>query len=559
MIRTFIIRFLRKSSLLRFLAIPVFFVIFALTFSGIVALAHRKPVLERLTPAIGEPGEVLVIHGKHFGAEQDDNWIEISGNRLTSSSYINWTDTTIMATIPALVDDGLVYICSHNGKSNALMFTNRNNIPIAAHDNSEAGIPVIASVDSDNVETGKTMVISGKNFGITRNNSEVLFAWQLDKAIPAAAATKTEEMSVACSEKDFDYESWSDQELRIRVPDGAISGDVYIKTERGLSNPIPIQIANQPGTKKYTNRKTFVLSMQVNISGISASDGNMLFLRIPLPESTASQRNMKITASSPEPFMQNYKGTILHQLENLKTGRSENITHSLLLTNYAVSTAINPALVKPYSEEKSALYLAYTAPDKIVPSDDRNIIQKAADITGEETNPYKKARLLYDWVTGNIKYEEAKNPDRPVTDALSKKTGDAYDMAILFCAMARAQGIPAIPVAGIIVDAQRNSRVHWWSEFYLESFGWVPVDPGLGIGKPFALHEENSLNWYFGNLDAWHIAFSRGWTDQKSMTPKSRIVYKPRSFAFQPIWEESGGNIRSYTSFWGEPKVTGVY
>ena len=76
-------------------------------------------------------------------------------------------------------------------------------------------------------------------------------------------------------------------------------------------------------------------------------------------------------------------------------------------------------------------------------------------------------------------------------------------------------------------------------------------------GIPVSL--ANRGDWYFGNLDANHIAFSRGWTDQKPMAPKSRVVYKPRSFAFQPVWEESGGNIKGYTSFWDDPKVTGVY
>ena len=153
---------------------------------------------------------------------------------------------------------------------------------------------------------------------------------------------------------------------------------------------------------------------------------------------------------------------------------------------------------------------------------------------------------------------EVKNPDRMAVEALKTGSGDAYDMAILFCALARASGVPAIPVAGIVVDAERESRVHWWAEFYLEGFGWVPADPGLAQGLPFRLRDD-AREWYFGNLDASHIAFSRGWVDQKPMTSKGRIVYKPRSFAFQPVWEESGGNIKSYTSFWADPKVTGIY
>ncbi len=547
MIWTFISRFLQRSAVVRFLMIPLLFGVFALSVTGITILTHRKPVLDSISPAIAEPGEILVLQGRHFGDERGDKWLEIAGSRLSESAYIKWTDTTIMASIPPAVDDGLVYVVNQYGKSNPRIFANKNNIPVTARINYEIGLPEISSISSLVTETGAALTIIGKNFGITKGKSVVLFSWQIDQAIPVSPISRTSQSSIACSEHDFDYELWSDMELHVRVPDGAISGNMYVQTERGISNPVSVEILNVCGTKKYINRHAFVLTLEVDITGVSASDGNMLFLRVPLPEISATQRSVEVTASSPEPYMENYHGAILHQLENLKSGRNEKITHSYLLTNYGVTTSVNPALVKPFSDTKSPLYLMYTNADRIVPSDNGDIILKAASITGQEKNPYKKALLIYSWITGNIASGTAVNPDRPVIEALTSKSGDAYDKAILFSALTRAAGIPSLPVAGILVDAQQNSRTHWWAEFYLEGFGWVPVDPGLGGDE------------YFGSLDVYHIAFSRGWTEEKPMAPKSRIVYKPRSFAFQPIWEEAGGNIKGYTSFWAEPKVTGAY
>jgi len=551
MIKLFLTRCFQRSPFLRFLVLPVLFAFFAVILTGLALIVRNRPVLESLSPAIAEPGEVIVIQGKHFGNERLNNWIEIAGNRISGTAYLKWTDATIMALLPEAVDDGLVYVVNRAGKSNPLIFANRNNIPVAARVNTDIGLPVISSFDTVTAETGKRIVITGKNFGITRNKSTVLFSWQIDSAIPVAAVSRTSQLSIACSEHDFDYEFWSDQELRIRVPDGATSGNVYVQTERGMSNPMAIQIVNQPGTKKYVDRHTFVLSLQVDITGVSASEGNMLFLRVPVPEITATQRGVEVTASSPKPYMDNYRGTILHQLENIKSGRNEKISHSFLLTNYALKTTINPALVKPYSDTDSPLYLMYTAADRIVPSDTPAVAQKAAEITGKEKNPWLKAKLIHEWLVANIKLSERKNPDRTVLEALSAKNGDAYDLAILFSALTRAAGIPSIPVAGVLVDKEQTTRPHWWAEIYIENFGWLPVDPALASNET----EANA----FGNLDVYHIAFSRGWTDAKPITAKSRIVYKPHSFAFQPIWEESGGNIKSYTSFWAEPKVTGVY
>jgi hypothetical protein len=555
MIRTFLLRFLQRSPAIRFLMVPVIFLLFTLLISGVTALINKKPVLESISPSIGESGEILVLQGKHFGDERGDNWIEIGGNRLSGTSFVQWTDTTVMTLLSPTVEDGLVYVVNRYGKSNPLIFANKKNIPVAARVDSELGLPEILSADTVKTEIGRRLVIYGKNFGLTKNESTVLFSWRIDPAIPALDINRTNELQVACSEHDFDYEFWSDIELRVRVPDGAASGNMYVKTDRGVSNPLSIQIVNQPGTKKYVNRHTYALSLQADITGVTASDGNMLFLRIPVPETTASQRDVEVTESTPKPYMDDYRGMILHQIENLKTGRNEKIAHSFLLTNYGVTTAVNPALVKPYADAKSPLYLMYTAADKIVPSDSGDIVLQSAAITGKETNPYLKAKLIYAWITSSIRLTAVENPDRPVADALREKSGDAYDMALLFCALARAAGIPSVPVAGIIVDGADKSRLHWWAEFYIESFGWVPIDPGLESemkdGIPASAH--------FGNIDAAHIAFSRDYVDEKPMSAKSRIVYRPRSFAFQPIWEESSGNIKSYTSFWGEPKATGVY
>jgi len=558
MIRDFLVRLLQRSDILRILGIPVLFIMFFFAVSGVVQLAHQKPVIVSMSPSIAGPGEVLLIKGRHFGSVQGDNWIEIGGDRLSGNSYIKWTDTTIMATLPAAVADGLVFVCNRNGKSNPQVFANRDNIPVAARTNNDVGLPVIDSFNAASVSTGQLLTILGKNFGITRGNSEVRFSWltttanTLTPSIPLTTGQTSDTSTIACSDHDFCYELWSDNELHVRIPDGATSGIVFVKTERGTSNQMSITITDPSGVKHYDNRRTYSLSLEVDITNVLASDGNMLFLRIPVPQETATQHGVKITASSPPPYMENYRGTILHQIENLKTARSEKVTHSFLLTAYSVSSTVNQNLVQSWQDTQSPLYLMYTAPDRIIPSDSKDVITASALIVGKETNPYKKSMLIYSWIAKNIEYRKTETPDRTITQILSTKNGDALDLAILYTSLSRAAGIPAIPVAGILVDAKQSSRIHWWAEFYLENFGWLPVDPGLAL-------ETGNTEAYFGQQGADHIAFSRGWTDQKPMTPKSRIVYKPHSFAFQPVWEESGGNIKSYTSFWAEPKVTGVY
>lgn len=552
MVRKSIVRLFQKSDIIRFLAIPLCFLAFALAVAGVLMLMNRKPHIKEISPAIANPGDVIKITGNHFGQSADDGWVEIADNRISGNAYLQWTDTVIMVTLPEAVSDGLVYVCGKNGRSNPVVFANRGNIPVTQAVKTQIGQPEIAGFDTVQTSIGKLLTIQGKNFGAAREDSEVRFSWQTSSAIPIATTQQKDSPSVACTEHDFDYVSWSDTAIKVHVPDGATTGNVFVRTAHGSSNQMPVTIQNDLGERQYTGRRTYLLALEVDVTDVSASDGSLLYVRIPIPQENASLHSVEITASSPKPYMENFQGTILHQIENLKTGRAEKLSHSILLTNYGVSTEINTELVKPYENTETSLYRAYTAADPIVPSTESAITDLAPQITQQERNPYLKAQMIYTWITTNITYRKNGDPNRSAIEALKSKTGDAYDCAVIFAALARASGIPAIPDAGILIDADRNSRVHWWAEFYVENFGWIPLDPGL------AVETKNALK-YFGSIEADHVAFSRGWKDQKPMAPQGRIVYKPRSFAFQPVWEESGGNIKSYTSFWGDPKVTGVY
>ena len=143
-------------------------------------------------------------------------------------------------------------------------------------------------------------------------------------------------------------------------------------------------------------------------------------------------------------------------------------------------------------------------------------------------------------------------------NALKEKKADTYDIAILFAALARAAGIPAQPVAGIIADVSQTSYLHWWAEFYLEGFGWIPVDLGLAKSVPFDMGVPQSENWYFGNLDTFRVAFSRGENIQSPMASNSTMVSKERSYAFYNGWEEFSG-LTKYNSVWRIPNVIAIY
>ena len=146
-------------------------------------------------------------------------------------------------------------------------------------------------------------------------------------------------------------------------------------------------------------------------------------------------------------------------------------------------------------------------------------------------------------------------------DMLSSKKGDAYDFTIVYTALLRAAGIPALPDSGFLVNSDLRTSNHWWTEVYLSGFGWSPVDVALGAGLDYRTWARDIVpsEFYFGNLDSQHILVSRGFNEIKSTSPENRTVSRFRTYALQSVWEESSGREIKYSSYWANPIVLGVY
>jgi transglutaminase-like putative cysteine protease len=101
---------------------------------------------------------------------------------------------------------------------------------------------------------------------------------------------------------------------------------------------------------------------------------------------------------------------------------------------------------------------------------------------------------------------------------------------------------------------------HYWAEFWLDGFGWIPIDPNLGAGaapEDFNLREDHA-RYYFGSLDNQRVAFSRGERFLSQMAPRGRTTLRVREYSLQNLWEEAVGGLDSYSSFWSDVTITGV-
>lgn len=518
------------------------------------------PEIVSINPPIGSAGDIMVIRGSGFGKQRETSAVTIGGGSITASRYLSWSDTEIRLMLPPNVNDGLVVVETASGKSEPKIFANAANIPVAVRTDITTTLPIINSVSAGTqaAYSGQLLTLAGANFGTVQGDSQVLFTPSYSKS------TEIQVDSIPALGKNYDYEFWSDTEIRVRLPDGAATGPLYVKTANGISNTQRITVGNPLGTKQFGDGRVYVLHFNADVSNAEVSRDAALILRMPRPQLSVTQPKVDVQECTPQPVVADFNGMIIHQiqLDELRGGKTF-FTHSFIVPVYSVTTEIDAARVTAYTEKSRLLYESETAPDELLKSDSPEIIALAQSIVKNERNPYRQAQLLYEYLLDTCTLLQKTRPgESSPYDMLTTQSGDSYDYAVLFCALARSLKIPAIPIAGVIVDSERLARNHWWCEFYLERFGWTPVDPGLGAGldfTPFGKAPDAPRSFYFGNMDNQHIAFSRGWKAVKPAIPHSKSVYHPRTYALQSIWEESSPGVEHYSSFWSEPIVAGIY
>ncbi len=574
----------RLAAAFAFVAIGIFLLLF---FNRDVT---RRPTLSDISPEVGKPGDILVLRGDDFGEERGSGYVEICGSRITGNGYISWKNDEIRVSIPANIDSGFVYVVTHGGKSEPEFFANEEAIPISAPENKTLTAPVIAEVSPENPSIGQTIVITGKNFGSTKENSAVYFSCReqnsqaqnfTDLNSTENSATKAEsenaffqlaskqEGFILPSDYDFDYEYWSETEIRVRVPDGTQNGSLFVATENGQTAMYPLTIKKRVGEKNFKTRHKYLLQVEANISSIKGASGSAITLHFPHPVAYSQQTQISISESVPKPMLLNYRGTSIFQtVLNENSGKANSsegkfsAKQTFVVECSSAETKINRDYVHAFNQKNRMLYRTYTRADEIIPANAQEVLELLPKIYSNVTNPYRRAEMIFDYMASNFHLaEKSRRHDSDSLDLIKHKRGDAYDFAVVYTALLRAAGIPARMLSGILVNADSRTQNHWWSEFYLEDFGWLPVDVALGAGMEFEpfQNERHSPQYYFGNIDAQHIAFSLTQNVIKPSALNSNIVRIPHSFAAQSVWEESPAEIKSYSSHWSVPSVLGIY
>ena len=154
--------------------------------------------------------------------------------------------------------------------------------------------------------------------------------------------------------------------------------------------------------------------------------------------------------------------------------------------------------IYPY-DTRSTLYKTYTAeqlPDIAI---NNTKARATAEFIWKKSNGnvIEYARKCYEAVAESLKYHD--DPDMlPFEEIITRGGGNCGSFTSIYVTLLRIKGIPARHVIALLL----NRGYHVWAEFYLERYGWIPVDPTWKNG--------NMKEDYFGRYDGSAVIIGRG-------------------------------------------------
>ncbi len=129
-----------------------------------------------------------------------------------------------------------------------------------------------------------------------------------------------------------------------------------------------------------------------------------------------------------------------------------------------------------------------------------------AEAVGAETDPLKKAKAIYDFITTRVMYSFVRGYfqiPQHVSYIASGMKGDCGLQALLFITMCRIAGIPARWQSGLFNNPLAIGN-HDWALFYLEEYGWLYADCSFG-GAAYRAGDLERWDFYFGNLEPYRL------------------------------------------------------
>lgn len=152
----------------------------------------------------------------------------------------------------------------------------------------------------------------------------------------------------------------------------------------------------------------------------------------------------------------------------------------LVVTVAARRSGVENALQLPVKDVSLAEFLKAT-PE--FAADQKEVIDQARQIAGNDRDAWSVARKLADWTHKNLEWKLVASADPVLT--LATREADCSEFSALFVGMARSLGLPARTVSGLAYNGSSFGG-HAWVEVWIGK--WIELDPTWGTSFVDATH-----------------------------------------------------------------------
>jgi hypothetical protein len=127
-------------------------------------------------------------------------------------------------------------------------------------------------------------------------------------------------------------------------------------------------------------------------------------------------------------------------------------------------------------------------PNNWIQSDNAKVIALAREAADGETDSWKTAVKLEQFVHNFIKLKDYSQAFASAAEVIDTREGDCTEHAVLLAALCRAQGIPARVAIGLVIMPNgKEFGYHMWTEVFIDK-QWIPIDATLARGGIGAAH-----------------------------------------------------------------------
>lgn len=289
-------------------------------------------------------------------------------------------------------------------------------------------------------------------------------------------------------------------------------------------------------------KRRFQIDFTLSVNEDAVPQGETIRAWLPFPQALPGvQENIELQEASPAEYQLAPEGapqrTIYFEKE-ARAGRATEFRVSYSFDSLSRFTPIDAERVKPTpATPELAPFIAERTPHLVFTPELRALSER---IVNGEKNPYRIAQKLFAYVdsipwAGAREYSTIRNISQYAAQA---GHADCGQQTLLLITLLRMNGIPARWQSGWEFSPERFSTMHDWGEFYINPYGWLPMD--VTHGKLAGDSERE--NWfYLGGLDAYRLTFN---TDYSRPLVPAKQHFRSETVDFQRGEVEwSGGNL----------------